>query len=93
MIGNNEGMSMQTTHHDHVCTLLCCDGAFLGVLFPPTFARPRSFSLPAQVHYILDEIIMGGMVVETNKEEILRAIDGLNRTTQPVPSLNPLGGG
>eukprot|EP00667_Euglena_gracilis_P028430 EG_transcript_36248 len=35
-----------------------------------------------KVHYILDEIIMGGMVVETNKEEILRAIDGLNRTTQ-----------
>jgi len=35
-----------------------------------------------KVHYILDEIIMGGMVVETNKEEILRAIDGLNKTTQ-----------
>ena len=34
-----------------------------------------------KVHYILDEIIMGGMVVETNKEEILRAIDGLNKVT------------
>eukprot|EP00906_Rhabdomonas_costata_P025719 RCo036737 len=35
-----------------------------------------------KVHYILDEIIMGGMVLETNKEEILRAIDGMNKVTQ-----------
>eukprot|EP00754_Rhynchopus_humris_P046817 Rhum_TRINITY_DN6342_c0_g1::Rhum_TRINITY_DN6342_c0_g1_i1::g.19633::m.19633/K12399/AP3S; AP-3 complex subunit sigma len=30
-----------------------------------------------RVHYILDEIIMGGMVLETNKEEVLRSLDGL----------------
>merc|ERR1712157_106727 len=32
-----------------------------------------------KVHYILDEIIMGGMVLETNKEEILRCLDGMNK--------------
>mmetsp|Transcript_7051 Transcript_7051/g.10373 ORF Transcript_7051/g.10373 Transcript_7051/m.10373 type:complete len:163 (+) Transcript_7051:78-566(+) len=32
-----------------------------------------------KVHYILDEIIMGGMVVETNKDEIIRAISDQNQ--------------
>eukprot|EP01064_Diplonema_japonicum_P018429 TRINITY_DN2710_c2_g1_i1.p1 TRINITY_DN2710_c2_g1~~TRINITY_DN2710_c2_g1_i1.p1 ORF type:complete len:153 (+),score=20.70 TRINITY_DN2710_c2_g1_i1:97-555(+) len=30
-----------------------------------------------RAHFILDEIIMGGMVLETNKDEILRSLDGL----------------
>eukprot|EP01061_Rhynchopus_euleeides_P017036 TRINITY_DN283_c0_g1_i1.p3 TRINITY_DN283_c0_g1~~TRINITY_DN283_c0_g1_i1.p3 ORF type:complete len:185 (+),score=51.69 TRINITY_DN283_c0_g1_i1:80-556(+) len=32
-----------------------------------------------RVHYILDEIIMGGMVLETNKDEILRSLDALSQ--------------
>ena len=32
-----------------------------------------------KVNYILDEIIMGGMVLETNKEEIFRAMDDQNK--------------
>jgi len=33
-----------------------------------------------RVHYILDEIITGGMVLETSKEEILRSLEGMNKT-------------
>ncbi|KAJ9453094.1 AP-3 complex subunit sigma [Diplonema papillatum] len=29
-----------------------------------------------KVHYILDEIIMGGMVLETSKDEIMRSLNG-----------------
>lgn len=32
-----------------------------------------------QVHYVLDEIIMGGMVLETNINQILTAINDQNR--------------
>ncbi len=32
-----------------------------------------------KVNYILDEIIMGGMVLETNKEEIMTAIEEQNK--------------
>lgn len=28
-----------------------------------------------KIHYILDEIIQGGMVIETRKEEILKAVN------------------
>jgi AP-3 complex subunit sigma len=35
-----------------------------------------------RVHYILDEIIMGGMVTETNLTEIMRSLDALNKTEQ-----------
>lgn len=35
-----------------------------------------------KVHFILDEIIMGGMVLETNKEEILSAIEEQNKMEQ-----------
>lgn len=34
---------------------------------------------PDKCHYILDEICMGGMVLETNVGEILSAIDGMNK--------------
>eukprot|EP01006_Ploeotia_vitrea_P058772 TRINITY_DN70185_c0_g1_i1.p1 TRINITY_DN70185_c0_g1~~TRINITY_DN70185_c0_g1_i1.p1 ORF type:complete len:170 (+),score=37.48 TRINITY_DN70185_c0_g1_i1:48-512(+) len=37
-----------------------------------------------QVHYILDEIVMGGLVLETNKEEILRSLDGLSKVTKGI---------
>ena len=33
-----------------------------------------------RVHFILDEVIMGGMVLETNKDEILRSLDALAST-------------
>lgn len=32
-----------------------------------------------KVHYVLDEIIMGGMVLETNINQILTAINDQNR--------------
>ena len=32
-----------------------------------------------KVHYILDEIVMGGMVLETNMVEILGAIDSQSK--------------
>ena len=32
-----------------------------------------------QVHYILDEIIMGGMVLETNIQNILLAVNDMNK--------------
>eukprot|EP00694_Reclinomonas_americana_P006025 EC795789.1.p1 GENE.EC795789.1~~EC795789.1.p1 ORF type:complete len:131 (+),score=50.19 EC795789.1:133-525(+) len=35
-----------------------------------------------KVHYVLDEIIMGGMVLETSTQEILLAIDGMNKLEQ-----------
>jgi hypothetical protein len=31
---------------------------------------------PAQVHFILDEIVMGGMVLETSLKEIIKAVNG-----------------
>lgn len=43
---------------------------------------PRPMTLPPQlnkVHYVLDEIIMGGMVLETNINQILTAINDQNR--------------
>jgi AP-3 complex subunit sigma len=35
-----------------------------------------------KVHYILDELIMGGLVLETNKEEILNDIRELHKQDQ-----------
>lgn len=32
-----------------------------------------------RVHYVLDEIIMGGMVLETNLTEVLRNLDALSK--------------
>jgi AP-3 complex subunit sigma len=32
-----------------------------------------------RVHYILDEIIMGGMVLETNIAQVLEALDEMNK--------------
>ncbi|RHZ03079.1 hypothetical protein DYB37_005037 [Aphanomyces astaci] len=32
-----------------------------------------------KVHYVLDEIVMGGMVLETNINEILTAVNEMNR--------------
>lgn len=32
-----------------------------------------------KVHYALDEIVMGGMVLETNINEILTAVNEMNR--------------
>lgn len=35
-----------------------------------------------KVHYIIDEIVMGGMVLETNIGEILEAIQEMNKLEQ-----------
>jgi len=43
-----------------------------------------------KVHYILDEIVMGGMVLETTHSEILSAIDAQNKIEK---SENPLTAG
>lgn len=32
-----------------------------------------------KIHYILDEIIMGGLVLETNSSEIMAAISEMNK--------------
>eukprot|EP00741_Cyanophora_paradoxa_P019538 tig00021127_g18860.t1 len=32
-----------------------------------------------KVHFVLDEIIMGGMVLETNVAEVLQAVDSMNK--------------
>lgn len=50
----------------------------------PTPSALPSHSLPTlpfpwKVHYVLDEIIMGGMVLETNINQILTAINDQNR--------------
>lgn len=34
---------------------------------------------PDKVHYILDEIVMGGMVLETNLGEIMEAVVEMNK--------------
>ena len=39
----------------------------------------RPLPLLPKVHYVLDEIIMGGMVLETNINQILTAINDQNR--------------
>jgi AP-3 complex subunit sigma len=39
-------------------------------------AAPHSFG---QVHYILNELVMGGMVLETNMSEIIARIEDQNR--------------
>ena len=40
---------------------------------PLPISRPHS-----QVHYILDEIVMGGMVLETNIAEVMDAVMQMN---------------
>eukprot|EP01097_Dermamoeba_algensis_P001644 TRINITY_DN1614_c0_g1_i2.p1 TRINITY_DN1614_c0_g1~~TRINITY_DN1614_c0_g1_i2.p1 ORF type:complete len:188 (-),score=56.47 TRINITY_DN1614_c0_g1_i2:58-588(-) len=43
-----------------------------------------------KIHYILDEMVAGGMVVETNQEEIIREIQELNKiekTDNPLSNL------
>ena len=43
--------------------------------------------LTSQIHYILDEIVMGGMVCETNLQEVLQAVDGQNKLEKaPTPA-------
>jgi len=40
-----------------------------------------------KIHYILDEIVMGGMVCETNLQEVLQAVDGQNKLEKaPTPA-------
>eukprot|EP01013_Petalomonas_cantuscygni_P019204 TRINITY_DN36904_c0_g1_i1.p1 TRINITY_DN36904_c0_g1~~TRINITY_DN36904_c0_g1_i1.p1 ORF type:complete len:157 (+),score=26.10 TRINITY_DN36904_c0_g1_i1:165-635(+) len=34
-----------------------------------------------RVYYVLDEIVLGGMVLETSKEEILKSVEGLQKYT------------
>jgi len=46
-----------------------------------------------KVHYILDEVVMGGMVLETNLSEIMQALDGQNKlekAPQPKPNNQPM---
>lgn len=38
-----------------------------------------------RVHYVLDEIIMGGMVVETSLTEVLRALEAMTKLEQAPP--------
>ena len=40
------------------------------------------------MHYILDEIIMGGMVLETNIADVLEAIIEMNRLEQSTKQLS-----
>lgn len=40
-----------------------------------------------KVHYILDEIVQGGLVLETNMAEILRAVDEANRLEKEATRL------
>jgi AP-3 complex subunit sigma len=42
---------------------------------------------PDRVHYILDEIVMGGMVLETSLPEILGAIAEMNKLEQSTKGL------
>lgn len=39
-----------------------------------------------QVHFILDEIVMGGMVLETNIAEILTAVGDMQKLEQATRS-------
>ena len=41
-----------------------------------------------QAHYILDEIVMGGMVVETNLRDITGAIDGMQKFQDATEALS-----
>jgi hypothetical protein len=50
---------------------------------PPPFFSPR-----AQVHYILDEIIMGGMVLETNIADILEGIIEMKKLEDSTRTAN-----
>ena len=52
-------------------------------LTPPSTARPP----PHQVHSIIDEIVMGGMVLETNCHEVLRSVGEIAKC---VPALRLL---
>ena len=36
-----------------------------------------------KIHYALDEIVMGGMVLETNINEVLTAVNEMNRLDSP----------
>jgi AP-3 complex subunit sigma len=39
-----------------------------------------------KVHYILDEIVMGGMVLETNMHQILKAITETSKLERASPA-------
>lgn len=59
--------------------------SFLSV-FPESALRPRLLvcvsqlcSASPQVHYILQEVVMGGMVLETNMNEIVAQVELQNR--------------
>ena len=45
-----------------------------------------------QVHYILNEIVMGGMVLETNTSEILTRIEEQNKLekSEVMPTIPPI---
>ena len=53
-----------------VClSLLCWPAQQIALLTPPLF----------QVHFVLDEVVMGGMVLETNLGDIREAITAQNK--------------
>ena len=41
--------------------------------------------IPTQVHHILDEIVMGGMVLETNVSDIISSLDAFNKMEKAPP--------
>ncbi|BBM98583.1 hypothetical protein Mp_1g14580 [Marchantia polymorpha subsp. ruderalis] len=56
---------------------------------PPIVVFPRVVNYSSLVHTILDEIVMGGQVVETNSAEIMRAVQEINKlekAMEPVPT-------
>lgn len=73
-------------HHHVICysfrchKLLVCDGnrqlVFMGIAV-----------LHLQVHYILQEVVMGGMVLETNMNEIVAQVEVQNRMEKSEVSI------
>ena len=47
-----------------------------------------------RVHYVLDEIIMGGMVLETQSQEVLEAVEAMQKLErQSVQNVTKIGAG
>lgn len=59
--------------HSYIAT----NSATCPLLYPLTVATPLSCCL--QIHHIIDEMIMGGMVMETNMMEILTHVEAQDK--------------
>jgi hypothetical protein len=53
---------------------------------PSPFPSPSSFLSP-EVHFLVDEMVQNGFIVETNKSNILRPIALMERENQKVESM------